>query len=317
VKRQSRIGRRILAAGLLLGCASIPWAAVEPPERTARDRYQAARAEEVAAAKPRAWLGVFLSDAVDGGVEVVGLVPEGPAQRAGLREGDLILEVNGTPALNQAVLDQRIQDSGPGGEVELGLLRSGKSLALRVELGERGGRPLPPRLPLPPEPAAWTDTERRDRIQSRMPRSFYGLQVAEMTPALREHFGAPPDAGVLVLGVDAAQDAATIGFQVGDVLVQLGGRGIRDEDQLRWMLSSWTTMRPLTANVIRGGEPVLVEFRPAAEPKPAGPAAPPAPAPTPEAERELLERRLQLEIQRLEERIRTLRLEIEQLRQRR
>lgn len=278
--------------------------------RAARERYEEAFAKVVEAAKPRAWLGVFLSDAVDGGVEVMALVPEGPARRAGIREADLLLEVNGQPAPNQATLDLLIQAAGPGKAVELGLLRGTESLTLRVELGERSGLPVPlaDRFPVPPEPAAPSHIPGRNRIQSRLPRSFYGLQVAEMTPALREHFGAPPDAGVLVLAVANAEPAAALGFRVGDVLVQLGEREIRDEDQLRWTLRSWPADQPLTVRLVRGGEPVFVELEPAAMP------APPAPPPTPELERELIQRRLQAEIERLEARIRTLREELEQLR---
>jgi S1-C subfamily serine protease len=303
----------LLAAGLLLGCASAVWAQERSGERSVREQYGKDLAETAETAKPRAWLGVFLSDAVDGGVEVMALVPEGPAKRAGIREGDLILEVDGEPAPNQAALNLLIQAAGPGKAVALGLLRGTESLTLRVELGERSGLgvPLRARFPVPPEPAAPSPIPGRNRIQSRLPRSFYGLQVAEMTPALREHFGAPPDAGVLVLGVAEAEPAATLGFRVGDVLVQLGERAIRDEDQLRWTLRSWPADQPLTARFIRGGEPMFVEFEAAAMP------APPAPALTPELERELIQHRLQAEIERLEARIRTLREELEQLRRER
>jgi S1-C subfamily serine protease len=125
-----------------------------------------------------------------------------------------------------------------------------------------------------------------------------------MTPALREHFGAPRDAGVLVLGVRGAEGAPTAGLQVGDVLVQLGGRGIRGEDQLEWTLSTWPQNRPLVARVIRGGQSLVVDL---------GPVAAALPAPGPELERSLLERQIRSEIGRLEERIRELREELERL----
>ena len=102
-----------------------------------------------------------------------------------------------------------------------------------------------------------------------------------------------------------------LGLRVGDVVVQLGERRIRDEDQLRWTLSTWPSDHPLPARVIRGGESLVVELKTAAMP------APPAPAPSAELEREMIERRLRAEIERLEERIRVLREELEELRQRR
>jgi S1-C subfamily serine protease len=307
----------MVAAVLLVGCSSVPMVAQEPRERLPRETYLAPGPRADEPATPRAWLGVFLSDAVDGGVQVVALVPDGPAHRAGLLEGDLILEIDGRSAPNQNVLDRLIKSHGPGDHVELGLLRGGESLVVGVELGERDRRivPMALRYPVPPEPPIPSDIPDRNRIQSRAPRSSYGLRVAEMTPALREHFGAPPDTGVLVLGTGDTEPAAMLGFRVGDVVIQLGERGIRDEDQLRWTLSTWTVDRPLRARVIRGGEPLTIELE---RPVPAvSPAAAPAPGPSPRAERELLESRLRAEIERLEERIRLLREELRQLQEQR
>jgi len=212
-------------------------------------------------------------------------------------------------------MEQLIQGRKPGDSIELGLLRDGKSLVLRLELGERTGQylPLEDRFPVPPVPSVSGVIPRPARIQSRAPRAFYGLQLAEMTPALREHFGAPREVGVLVLGVAPGESATLRGFQVGDVVVQLDGRGIRDEDQLRWTLSSWPADHPLEARVIRGGEPLVITLEAA---RPLAPAAVPAPEPSPAQEREILEQRLRAEIERLEQRIRELREELEQLRRR-
>lgn len=302
---------------MTLACVSTPWAQEQARERAAREAYRAALAEALEAAKGRAWLGVFLSDAVDGGIDLVAVVPGGPAERAGLREADLILEVDGKPTPNQAILEELIQGQAPGDSIEIGFLRSGESLALQVELGERTGRfaPLADRFPVPTIPMPRSDIPRPNRIQSRAPRTYYGLQLAEMTPALREHFGAPPDAGVLVLGVAPVERATPLGLRVGDVVVQLGGRGIRDEDQFRWTLSSWPADRPLEARVIRGGESLIVGLPAVA--MPTAPQAAPAPAPGPELSRELRANRLRAEIERLEDRIRALREELEELRKQR
>lgn len=310
MRRQSSLAWRTLLASLLVGLALPAWGAERPAEREAR-----ARAEAIRGARSEAWLGVFLRDALDGGVEVYALVPDGPAQRAGLREGDLILEIGGEPTPNQEALGRVIARSDPGEVLQIGLLRGAEGLTLPVEVGRRGWRSLPlePPVVVPPVPAeAPASMTPPDRLQSGWPVHFFGLQLAEMTPALREHFGAPPDVGVLVLGAEAAETAAAAGFRVGDVLVQLGGREIRDEDQVTWTLASWTPERPLVARVIRGGKPVVVELATSAEP-----AAPASPRHDPDRERVLLERRIQAEIERLEQRLRDLREELAQLQQER
>lgn len=295
--------------GVALGSALAAWGGDDPADRAASER-----AAENRAAQSGAWLGVFLGDALDGGVEVIALVPGGPAQKAGLREGDLILEVGGEPAPHQAALGRLVESRQPGDTVDISILRAGQSLSVPIELGRRAGRSFPFawRLPSPPAPTEPADIPHRYRLQSRLPRILYGLQVAEMTPALREHFGAPRDAGVLVLGIDAAEPAAKAGFQVGDVLVQLDGRNIRDEDQLTWTISSWNEDHPLVARVSRGGEPVVIELRPSAS-RSLDRVAPDAPRAGRDAERTLLERRIRTEIERLEERLRALREELARL----
>jgi len=91
------------------------------------------------AARPaRPWLGMYTTEA-SGQLVVAGVAPGGPAARAGVRQGDAVLEVAGERPGGLAELFRRIWRLGPAGvEVPLTLARKGATLQLRVRSGDRG-----------------------------------------------------------------------------------------------------------------------------------------------------------------------------------
>jgi S1-C subfamily serine protease len=95
---------------------------------------------------PRPWLGLYATE-IEDKVVVVGLAKNGPAQRADLRTGDIVLSVGGTEVSNLAGLFRRIWSLGQAGvEVPLRAYRDGKTLDLRVKSGDRNRFLKAPRL---------------------------------------------------------------------------------------------------------------------------------------------------------------------------
>ena len=95
---------------------------------------------------PRPWLGVFAAD-VEDRIVVMGLATNGPAQRAGLRTGDLILEVAGTRVSSLAGFFRRIWALGEAGvEAPLTLHREGDTFQVSVTTGDRNRFLKGPRL---------------------------------------------------------------------------------------------------------------------------------------------------------------------------
>lgn len=91
--------------------------------------------------------------------------------------------------------------------------------------------PEGPEAPEPPErPGKWEKTVVRIDRDGR--RGYLGIQLIEMTPELREHFGAPRDAGVLVGGVEKDSPAAKAGVQVGDIVTAADGERIESTHDL-------------------------------------------------------------------------------------
>jgi len=246
----------------------------------------------------RPWIGVWLGDAVDGGVEIVALVPGGPAQRAELRVGDIILEANTRPIPVRTALTAVLEELDPGDSLRLAVLRSGELFEARLRTAVRGDVGWAPPVPTPPSPPS------PPYLVS--PRARVGIRVTGVTPGLRKHYGAPENAGVLVTGIDADRVAGEAGIRVGDILVQVGEQRILTPVQLENALSRWEADAALETIVVRGGEAHVLTLTVPAEPQ--------APAAGVESlHREQLRLRLAQELKRLKRREEEIRRELERL----
>jgi S1-C subfamily serine protease len=85
----------------------------------------------------RAFLGVSSSAAPEGGAQVGGVVPDGPASKAGLREGDTIVEINDQPVRDSDDVSAVVNSRRPGDEVRVVVERGGERRTLTVTLGEQ------------------------------------------------------------------------------------------------------------------------------------------------------------------------------------
>ena len=99
-----------------------------------------------AARPPRAWLGLYVTE-MDGHVVVGGLAPGGPAERAGVQLGDLLLEVAGERVAGLAAMFRKIWSCGPAGsEIPLTLSRRGATSTVRIRSADRNDFLKKPRL---------------------------------------------------------------------------------------------------------------------------------------------------------------------------
>jgi S1-C subfamily serine protease len=99
-----------------------------------------------AAGPPRAWLGIYTAE-MDGHLVIGGLAPGGPAERAGVRLGDLILEVGGEPVTGLAAMFRRVWSTGPAGsDITLTLSRRGASSKVQIRSADRNDFLKKPRL---------------------------------------------------------------------------------------------------------------------------------------------------------------------------
>ncbi len=96
----------------------------------------------------RGWLGVEIQDLTPAlaesfgldrpqGALVAGVLPGGPAERAGIRPGDVLVAVEGEPVADARAALDRIAALAPGTRVRLGLVRAGRPVELEARIGER------------------------------------------------------------------------------------------------------------------------------------------------------------------------------------
>lgn len=148
------------------------------------------------------------------GVIITEVYDDGPADKAGLRRGDLVLTIDDREVFDERGLKFLAATKSPGERVTLNVLRGGKEQIIRTTLA--------------PPPGA-TDAE-LVLLDGRHP--FTGAEVAELSPRLAEELGRDPfDSGVLVTRVLRRAYARRI-VQPGDIIVSIDGQSIKTLDDL-------------------------------------------------------------------------------------
>jgi serine protease Do len=200
-----------------------------------------ARAARVAAAAARgSYLGVVDPTDVrpeqaaslklkEGRGVIIGMVDhDSPAGKAGLKEHDVILSLNGKPVENTEGLRQLIRETPPGKTVPVGISRDGQPMTMNVQLARRPEyarieTPKFPIPPMPPMPPMDLDIPSFAVLQFS---ARNGVMVEDLSPQLAEYFGVKDGPGVLVRSVDKGSAADSAGLKAGDVIVKAGGERV-------------------------------------------------------------------------------------------
>jgi serine protease Do len=173
------------------------------------------------------------------GVEVTMVDQDAPAGKAGIKEHDVILTMNGTAVESRTQLQRMIHETPPGRVVALGLSRDGQPLTIKVQLADRRSEfallapkakdkdkefhfemPAMPNLPDFEAPNIGVVVVRSSARS--------GLMVENLTPQLGEFFGAKGGNGVLVRSVEKGSRADKAGLRAGDVITRVGDQPIHD-----------------------------------------------------------------------------------------
>ncbi len=152
------------------------------------------------------------------GALVVGIVEDGPADRAGLKPGDVVTAVNHIEVEHPDALGYRLTTAGLGHEAVLTVLSNGER---DVTISLNTAPEIPPR------------DERL--IEGRNP--FAGIRVGNLSPRLATELKmSAGKAGVVVVDVVRGSPASRLGFQVKDILVSLNGVAVRSTEEMEDML---------------------------------------------------------------------------------
>jgi serine protease Do len=160
----------------------------------------------------RGWMGVLLQDVTPEIAKVFGLnrlggalvseaAPDGPAAKAGITSGDIILEYNGQPVRNRHDLSSAVTETKAGTSIPIKVLRNGKQMIVHITVGER------------PSDAAQHFTAPRMREPGKL-----GITVESLTPEIQSTMHLSSSNGVLVIDVIPGSAADNGGIQPGDII---------------------------------------------------------------------------------------------------
>jgi serine protease Do len=163
----------------------------------------------------RGWLGIYFqpvnkdlarmfSIKENQGVLVADVVSGGPAARAGLKRGDVILSFNNKEINNSQNLPKMVAETPVGSKVPVMLIRQGDTITLEITIGEM------------PE-----ETEEANTSSPPAPALNLGMNLQEITPAMAQHLDLEEGSGLLVSGVEPGGPADEAGVLRGDVILEV------------------------------------------------------------------------------------------------
>ncbi|GIK98412.1 MAG: serine protease [Alphaproteobacteria bacterium] len=213
----------------------------------------------------RGWLGVRIQTVTDDLVEglrlesskgalVANVTPGGPAEQAGIQQGDVIVEFDGKPIVEMRRLPRVVAETPVDKEVDVVIWRQGREMTIRVRVGELDET----------EMAAVESREAMPGTGAEGPIETLGLSVAELTPELRERFQLGDEAaGVVVTEVQPEGTAGEKGMRPGDVIVEVDQQTVTTPDEVvaRVEEAKANNYRVVTLLVYREGDYQWVALR--------------------------------------------------------
>ena len=213
------------------------------------------------------------------GALVSEVVEDGPAAKAGLQQGDVVVRFQGETVHSAAQLARLVAETPAGRTVTLEVNRDGAVQTMSLGLGERKRRgwslpdfdfdldvPSPPVAPVAPdvpEPPEVPGARLRELLGEgfdfgnwgRAPRRL-GIGYQEISDQLARYFKLPGESGVLVSHVDEDGPAGKAGLKAGDVILELAGQPIRNGRELRDAVRDAEPGQAVSVKVQRDGNPL-------------------------------------------------------------
>jgi len=195
----------------------------------------------------RGWLGIAIQDVTDElassfgvrereGVLVADVIKGGPGEAAGLRPGDVIVDLGGTKIREVPDLQRRVANVAPGQTVAVGVIRDRKPQRLSVRVGE---------MPADDATAADADVD--------VAPEGFGLQVEPLAPDTAERLGLSFSQGLLVTDVASGGPADRAGLKRGDIILEVDRKPVQDARSLQKALGAVPAGRSVLVWVHRPG----------------------------------------------------------------
>ncbi len=151
------------------------------------------------------------------GILIAQVTEDSPAAKAGLKQGDVILELNGEKVSKMALFRNQIALTRPGTEIKLKLLRDGKTLTVAATVG-----------------ALETDDKGHPVAEDKLPK--LGMSLQKLSADLAEQFGYENAKGVLVTGVEDDSLAARAGIKRGDLIEEVNRKAVSEPYEVKKLI---------------------------------------------------------------------------------
>ena len=211
----------------------------------------------------RGWLGVSIQEVTSDLAEEFGVrnlkgalvsrVMKGsPADKAGIKQGDVILQFNGKDVEDTGHLRNMVSQAPIASKVKIKLLRQKKEIGVEVVVSE-----LPKKLA---EVSSSLDEEPGNHAESS---ALAGLVVQELTPGLAGHFGLDEsEKGVVIVKTDPDSKAYEAGIRPGDIILQINQKNIPTLEAYKKAAGAIRSKDRILLLVRRKGEDLFVTLKP-------------------------------------------------------
>ena len=203
------------------------------------------------------------------GVVVAGVTKDSPAAKAGLKENDVITEVNGQRVEGSAQFRRMIHEIPAGRAAQLTVWRDGRAETLSATLGKAeerhntwmGATPgtfafrMPEMMEMPDMPSIDLGGEMA-LLPGARPR--LGIDAEDIGGQLGSFFGAPDGEGILVRSVNSGSAAEKAGLKAGDVITTFNGQRVRSLGDLRQKLAAQNDDKTAKIGVLRNKSEVTL-----------------------------------------------------------
>jgi serine protease Do len=229
------------------------------------------------------WLGVETQEvtaekakdlklSAERGVVIGKVLEESPAAKAGLKDGDVVTEINGERVEGTVQFRRIIRETPAGRTLQLTVWRDGHSQTVNATLGKMqenrkhwmNAMPqvfnfrlpeMPEVVPIPDVPSIeW------DNGNLLMNRPRLGIDAEDVSGQLGSYFGAPDGEGILVRDVNPGSAAEKAGVKAGDVITSLNGERIHGLAELRSKLSTAGEGKTAKLGVLRNKSALTLDI---------------------------------------------------------